>query len=135
MLLFIFPPSSHSIILFFFSCRPFVVTTTFSSGLVGCWSFFCLKKTCWECRGNAERPTAKKNITIERDDGGKIGKKINSNWNLPTGAWNIIFKSIPSVYLCLSSLELFIFIGVSSLYSYFCFIGGNVYFKMLRFLR
>ena len=32
-------------------------------------------KTCWECRDNEERPTGKKNKTIDWDDGGKIGNK------------------------------------------------------------
>ena len=37
----IFPSSSHSMLCFLF-CRPFVVNAIFSTGLVGCWSFFCL---------------------------------------------------------------------------------------------
>ena len=48
----------------FLSCRPFVVNTTFSTGLV-----------------NDERPTGKKNTTIEWDDGGTIG---NKNKLIPT---------------------------------------------------
>ena len=38
-------------------------------------------KTCWECRVNDERPTRKKNTTIEWGDGGKIGNK-NNNYKL-----------------------------------------------------
>ena len=38
-------------------------------------------------------PTGKKHATVGWDDGGKIGK-INSNWNLPVGAWNMILKSV-----------------------------------------
>ena len=34
----IFPPSSHSIVVFL-SCRPFVVNATFLTGLVGCLSY------------------------------------------------------------------------------------------------
>ena len=53
-------------------------------------------KTRWECRINDERPTGKKGTIIEWDDGGKISNtnKIYSNWNLPIGAWKMIFKSI-----------------------------------------
>ena len=32
-------------------------------------------KTCSECRVNDERPTGKKNTTIEWNEGGKIGNK------------------------------------------------------------
>ena len=111
LLLPIFPPSSHSIVVFL-SCRPFVVEATFSTGLVGCWSFSCLlstvstaqarrqknsepKKTYWECRVNDERPTGKKN-NYWMGRRWKIGNKNKnySNWNLPIGAWNMIFKSI-----------------------------------------
>ena len=35
-----------------------------------------LNKTSGECRLNKERPTGKKNPTIERKDGGKICDKI-----------------------------------------------------------
>ena len=71
----------------FLSCRPFVVNATFLTGLVGCWSFFCLlawsetstpNKTRWECRVNNERPTGKK-TTIEWEDCGKYVIKINNS--------------------------------------------------------
>ena len=45
-------------------------------------------QTCWECRINDERPTGKKNITIEWDDGGKIGNKNKS----------ILTEIVPSVH-------------------------------------
>ena len=50
----------------FLSSRPFVVNTTFSTGLVGV-----------KCCINNERPTGKKHTTVRWDDGGKIGKIIN----------------------------------------------------------
>jgi hypothetical protein len=75
----IFPPSPHSIVVFL-SCRPFVVITTFSTGLVG---------RC-ECCGYNERPTGKEN-TIEWDDGGRIGNKNT-------------FLDLFQVFVCPSSL-------------------------------
>ena len=33
----------------FLSCRPFVVNATFSTGLVRCWSFFCLLADYFNC--------------------------------------------------------------------------------------
>ena len=36
-------------------------------------------KTCWECRVNDERPTGKKNTSIEWNEGGPIGIKNNFN--------------------------------------------------------
>ena len=47
----------------FFSCSPFVVNTTFSTGLVGL--------------ENVVSTTGKKHTNVGWDDGGKIGKIIN----------------------------------------------------------
>ena len=41
-------------------------------------------KTCRGCRVNDERPTGKKNTTIEWDDGGKIGNKNKLLLSLPS---------------------------------------------------
>ena len=90
----------------FFSCRPFVVNTTFSTGLVGVevssvsWQKptitiisdlnsncqqpkpgvrrnFNTHKTCWKCINN-ERHIGKEHTTVVwDDDGGKISKIIN----------------------------------------------------------
>ena len=60
------------------TCRSFVDITTFSAGLVGCRSFFCL---LLKSRDNDERPTGK-NTTIEWDDGEKgnpISFKLKSS--------------------------------------------------------
>jgi hypothetical protein len=43
----------------FLSCRPFVVNTTFSTGI------------------NDERPTGKKHTNVGWDNGGKMGKIVN----------------------------------------------------------
>jgi hypothetical protein len=56
LVLSIFPPSFHSIVVFL-SCRSFIVNATFSTGLVG------------------KDVQMESNTTIEWDDGGKIGNK------------------------------------------------------------
>ena len=69
----------------FLSCRPFVVRTTFSTGLVGVevtsvsWhgqltrdrSNFYTHKTCRKYCYNNERPTGQKQPTVRWKDGGK----------------------------------------------------------------
>ena len=78
----------------FIFCRPFVVNTTFSTGLVsfevssfswlgqktGDRRNFNTHKTCWKCI-NDERPTEKKHTTVGWDDSGNIGKIIISYLN------------------------------------------------------
>ena len=60
------PVSSNSCA--FLSCRPFVVNTTFLTGLVD------VEVSSVSC---PERPTGKKHTTVGWDDCGKIGKVIN----------------------------------------------------------
>ena len=52
----------------FLSCRPLVVNTTFSTGLVSVQNVFF----------NNERPSGKKHTNVGWDDDGKIGEIINS---------------------------------------------------------
>ena len=76
---------------------------------VDSWKVNCLKPGD---RRNYTRPVEnvtlttkayrKENTTSEWDDGGKMGNKKNSNSNLPTSAWNLIFKSIWHIALVLT---------------------------------
>ena len=64
----------------FLSCRPFVVITTLSTGISTAQArrqeTSTPNKTCWKCRDSDERPTRKKNTTIEWDDGEKGNYKL-----------------------------------------------------------
>ena len=70
----------------FLFCRPFVVNTTLSTGIVGVEvssvSWLRQKKLqhpqdLLKYRINDERPTGKKHTNVGWDDGRKIGKIIN----------------------------------------------------------
>ena len=60
-LLHIFPPSRRPInSCAFLSCRSLVLIITFSTGLVGCWSFFCLQAWAVESQRLLNRTTVEK---------------------------------------------------------------------------
>jgi hypothetical protein len=73
----IFPQSSHSIVVFLFSVGLSLLSQHSQQVLlaVEVSSISWLGQSTVICWDNNERPTGKKNTTIEWDDGGKIGNK------------------------------------------------------------
>ena len=63
--------------LYVFSCRPFVVNKTFSTGLVGVEVTSVTYKTCWKCCFNNGRPKERNTQMLAGTAVGKKGKTIN----------------------------------------------------------
>ena len=101
------------------SCRPFIVSTTSSPGLVGVKVSSVARpgqltagvqitdcpgrvteetstpnKTCQRCHRNYERLTWTNTTNRMVKPENKDNSNFDSNWNLPINAWNMIFKNI-----------------------------------------